>query len=406
MTALAKTESRAAPPRAPDLRTRRLRILQIVPTLEEEASGPSHSVPSLCNAFSEAGHDVVLSSVGGVWFSGEMPYTRHTAPRDFKGVPLLQSLWLSSALSRSLRDDARWADIVHVNGLWVMPDVYPAAAARRASKPLIVSPRGTLSPVALARSYWLKRAFWTLLQGRAVRSAACLHATSEQEYGDIRRFGLTQPVAVVANGVDVPPLEAGRASSSGLRTLLYLGRLHPIKGLENLLHAWQRLATRFPDWQLRLVGPAEAAYRADLERLAANLDLKRVTFAGPRYGADKHAEYAAADLYVLPSYSENFAMSVAEALARAVPVVTTMGTPWQRVQTQGCGWIVRPEAAELETALSDALAPDSGALAAMGQSGRDWMQREFAWPRIAAQVAETYRWLLDGGSAPPWVRLD
>ena len=178
-------------------------------------------------------------------------------------------------------------------------------AARRASKPLVVSPRGTLSPVALQRSYWLKRAFWTLLQGRAVRSAACLHATSEQEYRDIRRFGLTQPVAVVANGVDIPPLEAPRASGTGLRTLLYLGRLHPIKGLENLLRAWQRLADRFPDWQLRLVGPAEAAYRADLESLASELDLKRITFAGPRYGADKHAEYAAADLYVLPSYTEN-----------------------------------------------------------------------------------------------------
>jgi glycosyltransferase involved in cell wall biosynthesis len=384
----------------------RLRILQIVPTLEQEASGPSHSVPLLCRALGQAGHEVILSSVGGVWFSGEEPYTQHTAPRDFKRVPVLKSLWLSSGLRRSLAEDARWADIVHSNSLWVMPNVYPAAAARRAGKPYVVSPRGTLSPVALARSYAMKRAFWMLLQGRAVRNAVCLHATSEQEYRDIRRFGLSQPVAIVANGVSIPLPETLVPAARGLRTLLYLGRLHPIKGLDNLLKAWHRIAAQFQDWQLRLVGPADAEYLAYLEGLANELELKRIVFAGPRYGAEKQAEYAAADLYVLPSYTENFGMSVAEALACAVPVITTVGTPWQRVRELGCGWLVSPNVAGIESALREALSLDRQALAAMGQGGRAWMEREFAWSRIAGHIEQTYRWLLRGGSVPDCVRLD
>ena len=164
--------------------------------------------------------------------------------------------------------------------------------------------------------------FWTTLQEAAVRSAACFHATSEQEYRDIRRAALRQPVAIVPNGIDMPTMSA-KPKASGLRTLLYLGRIHPIKGIDDLLRAWQRVASQFRDWQLRLVGPDNDGYRAQLERLSTELKLPRVMFAGPRYGADKQAEYAAADLYVLPSHTENFGMSAAEALARGVPIITT-----------------------------------------------------------------------------------
>ena len=201
--------------------------------------------------------------------------------------------------------------------------------------------------MALRRSWLKKKVFWAILQGPAVRSAACFHATSEQEYRDIRRAGLRQPVAIVPNGVDIRAVSA-KPKASGLRTLLYLGRIHPIKGIDSLLRAWHRIASQFPDWQLRLVGPDTIGYRAELERLSTELQLPRVVFAGARYGADKQAEYAAADLYVLPSHTENFGMTVAEALAQGVPIVTTMGTPWQGVRERGCGWCVPADAAGLE----------------------------------------------------------
>jgi glycosyltransferase involved in cell wall biosynthesis len=382
-----------------------LRILQIVPTVEQEASGPSYAVPRLCAALSGAGNDLVLASVGGSWLTGDQPYVHYRAPRGFKGIPLLQDLWLSRGLRQHLMSEANWAEIIHSHGLWVMPNVYPALAARSAGKPLIVSPHGTLSSVALARTRRLKRIFWILLQRPAVRSAACLHATSEQEYKDIRRVGLRQPVAVVPIGVDIPPLRCARKEER-FRTLLYLGRIHPIKGIDNLLRAWQGVATKFPDWQLRLVGPDDSGYLAQIIHVAEEPALPRVTFAGPRYGAEKQAEYAQADLCILPSHSENFGMSVAEALAQGIPVITTAGTPWQGVREHGCGWFVPATVPGIESALHEALACDRSCLADMGRAGRGWMERDFSWSRVAKDLEQTYRWILSGGSPPHFVRLN
>ena len=173
-----------------------------------------------------------------------------------------------------------------------------------------------------------------------------------------------------------------------------------------MLRAWAGAAERFPDWRLRLVGPDEGGHRAVLERLAADLGLQRVEFAGARYGADKRAEYAAADLFVLPSHSENFGMSVAEALAHGVPIITTTGTPWFGVREHGCGWYVPDDASGLEAALGEALALDRPALARMGRAGRGWMERDFSWDRIARQFQDVYQWLVRSGAPPASVRLD
>lgn len=381
-----------------------MRVMQVIASIAQEASGPSYSVVRLCQSLADMAHDVRLNSLGNAESGALGNITHATFGQDCAFLPALGRLRLSSDLREALQEEAGGADIIHSHGLWLMPNVYAGAAAARHDKPLVVSPRGMLSPAALQYSPHAKRLFWMVLQGRAVRVATCLHATSEQEYRDIRRFGLKQAVAIVPNGIDIPP--AAPAPGTGPRTLLYLGRLHPIKGVDNLLRAWLRLAGRHPDWRLRLVGPDEGGHRARLERLARELALERVTLAGPRYGADKRAEYAAAELYVLPSHTENFGMSVAEALAAAVPVVTTSQTPWQQVEAEGCGWIVNPDAAALETALGQALARDRDVLAAMGRRGRAWMQRDFAWPRIAAEMVHVYCWLLHGGAAPACVRLD
>lgn len=285
-----------------------------------------------------------------------------------------------------------------------MPNVYSASAARHARKPHVITLHGTLNPVALARSPVKKKVFWAALQGRAVREAALLHATSDEEYHHIRKLGLRQPVAVIPNGIDVPALPK-RERAKGPRRLLYLGRLHPIKGLEDLLQAWGRSAAPFEDWELRLVGPGEKAYVARLQRLASDLDLPRVSFAGPSYGADKSEEYRRADLYVLPSLTENFGMSVAEALAHGLPVITTRGTPWRGLEDQDCGWWIEGGADSMGQALGKALAMDRASLSAMGARGRQWMLRDYSWDSVALALERAYQWLLQGGAPPDVVHL-
>jgi glycosyltransferase involved in cell wall biosynthesis len=382
-----------------------MRIIHTVSSVEQEASGPSYSVVRLSQALARIVDDVHLLSVGNTASGGTGNYRHSTCRKSFGGVPGVRRLFVSSDLLRLLYREAGKAQLIHSHGLWLMPNVYPAWAASRHGRPLVVSPRGTLSPVALRFSPHLKKLFWALLQGPAIRSAACLHATSDQEYEHIRNAGLRQPVAIVSNGIDIHPLHASEARPE-LRTLLYLGRLHPIKGLENLLRAWQRVAGEFREWQLRLVGPDEGDYRSKLERLAHELRLERTAFAGPRYGEAKQAEYDAADLFVLPSYSENFGVSVAEALARGVPVIATTGTPWQKLRDQGCGWLVAPDVEGLEGALRQALALDPTSLKTMGRGGRAWVEHQFSWPRVAADFERAYRWLLSGGTAPEFVKLD
>jgi glycosyltransferase involved in cell wall biosynthesis len=383
-----------------------VKIIQVLPTLEQEASGPSYSVPRLAEALAQHGNEVRLMTAGGQAVAPSVRLDFQRFPRDLGQTPVLKTLELSRAMHRALRSQAPDVDIIHSNGLWTGPTLYPAWAARAAGKPLILSPRGTLSPVALRRSPVRKRVFWSLLQHRAVASAKLLHATSHQEYRDIRAIGLRQPVAVIPNGVDVPARPQSRPVRGQPRRLLYLGRLHPIKGLDLLLPAWSSISDRFPDWELRLVGPGPAEYRRHLAEIASAERIPRLHIEEARYGPEKLEEYMEADLFVLPSYSENFGMTVAEALAQGVPAIATTGTPWSGLLDNACGWHVAPEIHSLAAAMSEAMSMERGALRTMGENGRAWMQRSFGWRHIGAEMLAVYNWLLDQGPRPATIIVD
>jgi glycosyltransferase involved in cell wall biosynthesis len=296
------------------------------------------------------------------------------------------------------------ADVVQSHGLWLAPNLYAARAAARAGRPHVISPRGMLGPAALEFSRLKKRAFWALAQARAVRAAACLHATSELERQDIRAFGLTNPVAIVPNGVDVPPLQPKPQRQE--RTALSLGRLHPKKGLDRLVRAWALVEAEHPDWRLRIVGPAEGGYDDQLRALAAELSLQRVSVEGAVYGEAARRLYQQSDLFILPTLNENFAMTVAEALANCVPVISTKGAPWSGLEREGCGWWIDHGEEPMAATLRLVLATPRELLAAMGSRGRAWMLREFSWGRIAADLLEVYDWLSCGKPRPATVRLD
>ena len=188
-------------------------------------------------------------------------YRDRRFPWDYARVPVLGQLRYSSGLARGLRQAASGAQVIHNHGLWLMPNVQAGRIAAEAGKPLVVAPRGMLGPAALEFSRRKKLVFWHLLQGPVVRHSACIHATSEQEYQEIRAFGLKNPVAVIPNGIDlpVPPLSP-LASDHRERTVLSLGRIHPKKGLDRLVRAWARLEVEYPGWRLRIIGPSELGY--------------------------------------------------------------------------------------------------------------------------------------------------
>jgi glycosyltransferase involved in cell wall biosynthesis len=171
-----------------------------------------------------------------------------------------------------------------------------------------------------------------------------------------------------------------------------------------LLRAWAAASSTLPDWTLRLVGPSERGFGEDMERLAKALRLERIEFAGPLTGVRKWREYDAADLFVLPTHSENFGIVVAEALASGVPVITTTAAPWRGLEAERCGWWIRDDVDALAATLKSACSLSSDRLREMGTRGKTWMQRAYSWPAVGREILAVYEWLTHGGEMPASVR--
>jgi glycosyltransferase involved in cell wall biosynthesis len=395
----------------PEILATRFRAAHVIAGLDLVYGGPSYSVPRLCKALATAGVETTLFSVAGGEDGRrdtyEEGYRDCRFAWDYARIPILRGLRSSQGLSSALRDVALTADVIHNHGLWLMPNVRAGVAAACNRIPLVVSPRGMLAPAALAFSRVKKRAFWALLQGPTIRGAACIHATSEQEYEEIRSFGLANPVAVIPNGIDLPELAAQPAAAPvAERVVLSLGRIHPKKGLIFLVHAWSKVEAKFPGWRLKIVGPPEAGHDGELRALATALGLARASFGGPIYGAAKTTAYRDADVFVLPTLNDNFGLTVAEALAAGTSAITTKGAPWSGLESEGCGWWINHGVEPLAAALAQAMALPREALKAMGEKGSKWMVRDFSWDRIARDMLNVYLWLAGRAGPPPAIRFD
>jgi glycosyltransferase involved in cell wall biosynthesis len=388
-----------------------LRAIHVIAGLDAAFGGPTYSVPRLCEALAGAGAEITMLSVEK---AGGRPsdmvlagYRDRRFAWDYASTPILRGARISAGLVHALRSSASGAAVIHNHGLWLMPNVYAGWEAARARTPIMVAPRGMLSSVALAFSHLKKSAFWSVLQGPVIRGAACMHATSEAEYQEIRTFGLVNPVAIIPNGIDLlEPKEKSSTNGHPNRVVLSLGRIHPKKGLDRLVHAWARVEPQYPLWKLRIIGPAEARHDAELSTLVTKLGLSRVSIEGPIYDSEKREVYQEADLFVLPTLNDNFAMTVAEALAAGIPAISTKGAPWSGLNTQGCGWWIEHGIEPLAAALQSAMAMPREELNAMGAKGRTWMARDYSWDRVAGEVLAVYRWLSRRAVPPATIRFD
>jgi glycosyltransferase involved in cell wall biosynthesis len=289
-------------------------------------------------------------------------------------------------------------DLVHAHGLWMYPSWASLRWSRRAAGAVMISPHGMLDPWALRRRAWKKRIVALLFERRHLGAAACLHALTPAEAATIRACGLRNPVAVVPNGVELAPLRGARPD--GPRTLLFLGRLDPKKGLETLLQAWAEVAAG-DGWRLVIAGWGTPAYERRLHALAGDLGLDRnVVFAGPLHGTARDACFAGADAFVLPSLSEGLPMAVLEAWSHGLPVLMTRQCNLPEGFAAGAALPVEPTPGSLAVALREMVARPAPELAAMGMAGRRLVEARFTWPRIAAEMRAVYAWMLGGGTPP------
>lgn len=295
-------------------------------------------------------------------------------------------------------------NIIHDNGLWLPSNYASARSAKVLNIPHIISPHGMLEPWALKHRGWKKKLVWWAWQKAAIQKAAVLHATAVKEAENLRALGLTNPITVIPNGVNMPERCAPHTDESE-RVVLFLSRIHPVKGILNLIIAWARLQPI--GWKLVIAGPDQDGHQAEIQKIIDTSSIgKQVQFIGVVDDKTKWQLYEQASLFVLPSLSENFGIVVAEALAAGLPVITTKGAPWLDLVTYDCGWWVNIGVEPLVSAMREAMALSNVDRLEMGKKGRQLVQNSYAWPKIAEDMKNTYRWMLEGGTPPNCVRLD
>jgi glycosyltransferase involved in cell wall biosynthesis len=265
-----------------------------------------------------------------------------------------------------------------------------------------------LEPWALNAGKCKKKLALWLYQNNDLSKAACLHATAQLEADNIRKIGFKNPIAVIPNGIEIPEVQLqGRKNRQGKRTLLFLSRIHYKKGIELLIEAWSRLDKSLRnDWHINIAGNGEEAYVASLQQLIKSKNLEtEITIIGPRFGSDKVKEYQQADLFVLPTYSENFGIVIAEALAYGVPVITTKGSPWEELNTCNAGWWIEIGVEPLVQTLKKALQISDFERLKMGQNGRKLVEENYSIETVAKRMRQLYEWILMDGEKPEFVYL-
>ena len=253
-----------------------------------------------------------------------------------------------------------------------------------------------LAPWAMKHKWWKKCLPWHLYQKGDLKGAALLHATSEQEERWIRECGFNQPVVVAPLGTAVEPLKPVEDKAS--RTLLFVGRIYPVKALDRLIEAFARVPeTVRQGWCLRLLGPDQAGHQKTLELLVRSLDLaESVEFSGPKFGEELGREYDACDCLALVSHTENFGATVVDAMAHGKPVVTSDKTPWRDVTERKCGWWVSNEPDKLSVALGEMMSLSDDERRQMGANGRRLVEERYTWAAVVKEMVKGYEVVVSG----------
>lgn len=377
-----------------------MKFLQTISGLGASLGGPSTCTRDLMEGLwtLNAGVDLVTSQsldnlgVGSPWMI--------ELPNDYS-TPL--------GLSKNLRNFLAESeyDIYHANTLWMYQCHATCAAARRKGKPYIISPHGMLYPTALKISRWKKYPMLKLWFNKDIHGAACLHVTCREEMEHCRAFGYKGPIAVIANPVVFPDDVKLAKEKPTEKSIGFLGRLHPIKRVDNLLRgaaiAKKRGCLAF---SIEIMGKGSEEYEQFLKDEVARLGLKdMVNFVGFVNGKEKYDRLTRLHALMVPSEQENFGMIVPEALICGTPVYASLGTPWQELNEHNCGWWRDNSPETIAEVIADIVSRSNDEILQMGARGRDLIESKYEQLKVAAMMQRLYQWIAEGGEKPEFVFL-
>lgn len=391
-----------------------MKIIHTISGIAESAGGPSRVVASLCSAVADLGGDVELVAGHDARLDGSL--VRPSSPGV--GVHLIAAKRLGRiplhpgflrVVKQLAHPQGNAGALIHDHGIWGLTNIAASRAAHWAGVPYVLHTHGMLEPWALSFKARKKQLAWVAYQKRIIDNSAVLVATSDQERDGITRLFPRHPVAVIPNGVWLPQTVPNRAFRSpiGRANLLFMSRVHPVKNLLGLVRAWGAVC-RTPSrerWMLQIAGPDELDHSRAVKELVRSLQLEsRVEFLGPIAESNKNSLLEGADIFILPSFSENFGIVVAEAMAYGLPVIATTSTPWSSLVQRKCGWWADTSPEALTQALAQAIDMSNIERHQMGMKGREFCQQAFSWEKIGASTLQLYDWVTKRThSTPPFL---
>jgi glycosyltransferase involved in cell wall biosynthesis len=311
-------------------------------------------------------------------------------------------------------------DVVHTQGIWMYFSYANRQYYRSTQTPYIIAPHGMLDTWQLKQSFFKnlkKRLVLFLYETTHLRQAACIQALCQSEYESIRAFGLKNPVAIIPNGTELPtvmhrtvdyPIVCRWNQASNRKTLLFLSRIHPKKGLDNLLKAWAMTQPDQHEWQLVIAGETkDTVYWEALHKQVLILGIKdTVQFIGGQFGECKAACFIDAEAFILPSFSEGLPMAVLEAMSYRVPVLITTFCNIPAAFTRKAAIAIAPSPESIAAGINELLGLSKEALLQLGQNGYKLVEEQFTWEKVAADAHNLYQWVLGKGLKPDFVKVD
>jgi glycosyltransferase involved in cell wall biosynthesis len=340
------------------------------------------------------------------------------APESILTFPFVgpERLSFSPEMGRMAARKGCTFQILHQHGIWTAMSLVTNLWRDQTNLPTIIAPHGSLDPWALKRSNLKKQIALSLYERKNLARTSCLHALSHREADGFRQYGLQNPIAVISNGIatswmickgDGKAFRQRHAIPETARLMLFLGRITPIKGLLMLVQALSEIKWRLGDWMLCIAGVDEFSHQAEVDATVRQLSLTQyVKFVGPQFDQEKRDAFAAAEMFVLPSYSEGAPVAILEALGADLPVLTTHASPWEDLLTHRCGWWCDISVNAITESLQEAINQPRSVLMEMGQRGKVLARDQYAWSQIAQQTILLYEWLLGLAPQPNFVTKD
>ncbi|MDO6739314.1 glycosyltransferase [Wenyingzhuangia sp. 2_MG-2023] len=354
-----------------------MKVIHVVGSIDVSAGGPSRSVPQTCKELANLDVEIEI-----ITRETENPVKVPTT-ENFRVIykSIVQLFWFGFSLSKQK------VDVIHLQHVWDPYVHVLAGIARLKGIPYVVTPRGMLEPWIMKQRPLKKRIGRFLYLNKDLKKANAIHVTCELEKRNIIALGFETPTINIPNGVLLNAIPEPKVNY-GTKKVVFLSRIHEKKGIELLLDAWKQIKNTA--WSLEIAGEGDENYIKSIHEIIKKEEIENVSLVGAQYGEEKWTFLKGGDVFVLPTYSENFGIVVAEALAVGVPVITTTGTPWEELKTHQCGWWIELSVENLKQTLLEAMQTPEETLQKMGQQGINLVKKNYDIAVVASNVKKMY----------------